>query len=148
MKPITPVVLIVVATLLIAASAFASTPPDRAASPFSFDRLKLIEENLIACLGSDIPGVRATAALTLKQLTDLAPDYSFDRSIIPLMRIVKDEACDGPSRIAAALALHALRSDRGDYAIKMNARFTRSQRIKHMYEHLALARSLERQAVR
>lgn len=138
----------VAAGLILTSSAPASTPPDASSTRFSSEKLQIIEENLILCLNSEYPGVRASAALTLRQLKEVAPEYSFTSSIIPLMGIVNDERYDNPSRIAAALALHALKSDRGDYAIRMTSQLTDVARVKFIYEHLAYARLQERLANR
>lgn len=130
----------VAAGLILASVAYASEPP----SPqFTTPKVKAIEDNLLLCLASEYPGVRASAALTLRQLKAEAPDYSFNRSIIPLMRIVNGEQFDCQSRIAAALALHSLASPRGDYAIRMTAQLTDETKVKFIYEHLAYARMTE-----
>ncbi|MEP0822421.1 MAG: hypothetical protein HRF44_06195 [Ignavibacterium sp.] len=144
MKPTALFLILVAASLVLSGSAFAGTSPDNATSRFTSDQLSRIENNLLLCLASELPGVRATAALTLRQVRQAAPEYSFTRCIIPLMRIVKGEEFDITSRIAAGLALHDLASSRGDYAIKMTAQFTETERVKRTYEHLVFARSMEK----
>jgi HEAT repeat protein len=133
---------VVAASLVLTAMAFAG-PPNNSTAQFTAEKLSTIEDNLVLCLMSNSPGVRATAALTIKQLRELAPEYSFNRSIIPLMALVKQEDVDVPSRIAASLALHSIQSSRGDYAIKMTARFTDIERVKRLCENLTYARILE-----
>lgn len=133
--------------LMLASAAFASTPSNPS-SQFTPAKLQAIEDNLLLCFASEIPGVRASAALTLRQLKAVAGDYSFNRSIIPLMRIVKGEQYDVCSRVAAALALHSLESARGDYAISTTARFTEVAKVKFFCEHLAHARMMETLASR
>ncbi len=134
--------------LILASAAFASTPPAPASSQFTAAKVQSIEDNLLLCLSSECPGVRASAALTLKQLKAVVPEYSFNRSVIPLLRIVNGEQYDTQSRIAAALALSSLESDRGDYAIRMTAQLTGMERVKFIYEHLAYARMQEKLASR
>jgi hypothetical protein len=147
MKAATLFIVWVVMGLMLASVAFASTPPNPS-SQFTFTKLQAIEDNLLLCLASEIPGVRASAALTLRQLKAVAPEYSFNRSIIPLMRIVKGEQYDDCSRIAAALALHSLESARGDFAISRTAQFTDAERVKFICGHLAQARITETLASR
>lgn len=144
MKQGSLLLIVVAASLVLSGSAFATAPPDNPTTRFTGEKLALIEDNLLLGLASESPGVRATAALTLRQLKEAAPDYSFSRSIIPLMRIVKDENCDVVCRITASLALHSLGSARGDYAIRMTGYFTETSRIKQLCENLAYARTLEK----
>jgi hypothetical protein len=114
---------------------------------FSTEQLELIEDNLIVALESNIPGLRATAALTLRQVKEISPEYSFSRSVIPLMRIVGTEDFDATSRVAAGLALHDLRSERGDYRIKWAGKFTENPKLKHLYEWLAYYRTQEKSSL-
>ena len=116
-----------------------AAPP--VSSQFTVAKVETIEDNLLLCLASEYPGVRASAALTLQQLKAAAPEYSFNRTVIPLMKIVNGEQYDSQSRIAAALALYSLESERGDYAIRMTAQLTEMERVKFIYEHLAYART-------
>jgi len=134
--------------LILASAAFASTPPAPGSSQFTAAKVESIEDNLLLCLASEYPGVRASAALTLRQLKAVARDYSFNRSVIPLMRIVNGEQYDSQSRITAALALYSLESERGDYAIRMTAQLTEAERVKFIYEHLTYARMQEKLASR
>jgi hypothetical protein len=140
--------IVVAASLVLSGSAFATAPPDNPTTRvFTQEQLVKIEDNLLLCLASECPGVRATAALTIKQLKETAPGYSFERSIIPLMRIVKNEDSDDCSRLTASLALHVLESARGDYAIKMTAYFTEAGRVKRMCENLSYTRTTEKLAL-
>jgi hypothetical protein len=139
--------LVMAATLIFGATAFCAEHPFNPtlanARSFSADQLELIESNLILALESNVPGLQATAALTLRQVKEISPDYAFNRSIIPLMRIVGNEEYDVTSRVAAGLALHDLRSERGDYRIKLAGRFTENPKLKHLYEWLAYYRTKE-----
>jgi HEAT repeat protein len=145
MKSFTILFVWVATGLILASAAFASSP---ASSKFTAAKVETIEDNLLLCLASEYPGVRSSAALTLKQLKAVASDYSFNRSVIPLMKIVNGEQYDSQSRIAAALALYSLESERGDYAIRMTAKLTETERVKFIYEHLAYARTQEKLASR
>ena len=145
MKALRLIIVWVATGLILASAAYASTP---STPQFTFTKVHTIEDNLLLCLASEYPGVRASAALTLRQLKAVAPDYSFNRSVIPLMKIVNGEQYDIQSRVAAALALHSLESARGDYAIRMTAQLTEAARVKFIYEHLAFARMMETLASR
>ncbi len=134
---------VAVAASLMFCTAAAANPLETPEQRFTEEKLALIQENLLFCLASEYPGVRATAALTLRQVKNAAPEHSFDECIIPLMRIVKSEKYDIASRITAALALHELRSARGDYAIKTTGWFTDVERLQRIYSALAFARDLE-----
>ena len=112
--------------------------PSTSSSQFTEDKLSLIEENLIIGLTDNTrPILQASAASVLRQVKSLAPEYSFSSSIIPLMAIVKDEKEYEPTRILAALALHSLNSERGEFAIKMTAKFTGQERLRKVLEALS-----------
>ena len=66
-------VLLLVASVVVCSVAVAATPPADNTGKFTMEKLKQIEENLIICLASGCPGIRTSAALTLKQLKELAP---------------------------------------------------------------------------
>jgi hypothetical protein len=111
---------------------------------FTKAKLERIEQDLISAFQSNIPGLQTSAATTLVQVRKQAPEYSWSNSIIPLMRIVNDENNNADARIAAALALYELRSDRGDYSIVQNARFTSNSRVKRFCSLLAANRQFEK----
>jgi hypothetical protein len=133
------------ACLLFVSTGFAGNPliPDK---PFREEQLKTIEQNLVIGLNSGISSLQASAAIVLKQVKLYAPEYDFPEAIIPLMRIVKDENQDVTTRIAAAVVLHELRSDRGDYAIKGTAQFTEVDRVKRICSLLVYYRLKEIQS--
>jgi hypothetical protein len=107
-------------------------------------KLERIEKNLINAFESDVPGLQSSAALTLRQLREVAPHYDWDRSIVPLMHIVNREEHDACARIAAAMVLHELRSSRGDWAIERTAQFADNPRVKRYCTILHKSRILER----
>ena len=144
MKPRSRFLAVAALNLALCGPALAGSPPDSFAGRYSAEQLSRIEDNLLWCLASDSPGARAGAAHVLRRLKQAAPEYSFRRSVIPLMRILRDNECDELSRLAAVMALHELRTDRGDYAIKAAARFSEKGRFKRLCEHLVLVRSAER----
>ncbi len=111
---------------------------------FTKAKLERIEQDLINAFQSNIPGLQTSAATTLVQVRKQTPEYSWSNSIIPLMRIVNDESNDADARIAAALALYELRSDRGDYSIVRNARFASNARVKRFCSLLTANRQFEK----
>lgn len=106
-------------------------------------KLELIERNLVVGLESDIPSLQASAALVMRQIKGLAPEYDFSLCIIPLMRIVKSANYDVEARLAAALALFDLRSERGDFAIARTAKYEDNPRIKKVFTSMAYERGLQ-----
>ena len=142
MKQLTAVAFL---TVLMIGAAIAAPPP-ASKLVFTEEKLDLIEQNLAIALTSDCPGMEASAALTMRQVKELAPEYEFESLIIPLMHLVKDESASDASRISAALALYDLKSERGDYAISQSARFTENPRVKKMFELLAYQRQVEKRA--
>jgi hypothetical protein len=105
---------------------------NRSDQRFTEEKLHLLEQNLAVVLGNPTPGVQASAAQTVRDLKNMATEYSFSRLVIPLMRIVKNERAEIGPRILAALALHDLHSEMGDYAIKRVAKFSDIQRMKNL----------------
>lgn len=118
-------------------------------SRFSEEKLKQIEANLLRSLESDIPGIQAPAAKNVRDIKAMVPDYVFSyRVTIALMRIVKNEQAMAGSRILAALALHDLNSETGDYAIKMTAQFSDEKRFKGLCSLLTHKRDSEKHLAR
>lgn len=111
---------------------------------FSDEKLYLFETNLIIALQSEYPGLEASAAQTLRELKVYNPDFSYSRSVIPLMHIVKTESGDTRARLCAILALHDLKSDRGDYAIATTAKFSGNTQVQRLCSWLAYTRQVEK----
>lgn len=103
-------------------------------------RLNLFERNLVRALESNSPGLQASAAQVIRNLKRQRPTYKFSECVIPLMRIVKDESRETGVRIVAALALHELRTARGDFAISRKAAVSKDPRIKRLCTWLTYAR--------
>lgn len=91
-----------------------------------------MERNIVSALESRIAGLEASAALTLRDLKVRMPEADFSRTVIPLMRIVKDEGENPRVRVAAALALHELHTATGDFAISRAALFTDNHYVGHI----------------
>jgi len=111
---------------------------------FSDEKLYQFETNLILAIQSGYPSLESSAAQTLRELKAYNPGFSYSRSIIPLMRLVKSERADTRSRLCATLALHDLKSDRGDYAIAVTAKFSDNAKVQKLCYWLAYTRQVEK----
>lgn len=111
--------------------------------PFTHATVEQTEMSLVQALQSNSPGLQVTAAATVRELKALMPDRSFSKCVIPLMAIVKNENADRDARIVAAIALHELKSAKGDYAIKSVAKFTDNDRVQYICSWLAYYRAKE-----
>jgi len=107
------------------------------------EKLELIERNLVVGLESGIPSLQASAALVLRQVKGIAPEYDFSLCIIPLMRIVKNVDYNVDTRLAAGLALFELKSSRGDYAIARTAKFEENPRVRKIFVAMTYERGLQ-----
>ncbi len=119
-------------------------PPSPSSANLTQARLEQIEQNLAIGLESGMPSLQASAALVLHQVKSLAPDYDFSSCVIPLMRIVRTSGYDVEARLAGGVALHSLKSDRGDFAIARIAKFEDNPRIKKVFTAMAYERGLEK----
>lgn len=99
---------------------------------FTDEKLQVIEKNLRCALESESFGLQTSASQVIRDVKSLVPRYEFSSLIIPLMRIVKDESAQPANRILAVLALHDLRSERGDFAIKRVGMFADVGQLKHL----------------
>lgn len=117
--------------------------PDGLRAWMTNEKLALIERSLVIALETPCCGAQASAAQTVRDLKALLPEVDLDGTVIPLMRLVKDEDAAMPSRVMAALALHELRDGRGDYAIAGMARFSGDERLQRTCKWLMYERALE-----
>lgn len=117
-----------------------ATDTPRPAGRFINATVEQSEQSLKLALESNSAGLQVSAAQTARDLKALLPREEFSSLIIPLMRIVKNEDAGTPCRIVAAIALHNLRSERGDYAIARAAQFTGNERVKHICSWLSYHR--------
>jgi hypothetical protein len=99
---------------------------------FTDEKLQVIEKSLRCALESENFGLQTSASQVIRDVKSLVPRYEFSSLVIPLMRIVKDEAAQPANRILAVLALHDLGSERGDFAIKRVGKFADVGQLKHL----------------
>jgi hypothetical protein len=136
----------VVLAVMLALFAGRAPAQDTATPSFNPDnkaRLDQTKKSLVTALESESPGLQATAAQTVRELKAMLPEESFSLLVIPLMGIVKNGDAQVEARILAALALSDLHSDRGDFAIKMEAKHCESCRLGYILGALAVQRARE-----
>ncbi len=136
------VVIVLAGGLIGAGTAFAASE-DEYVLNLSEAQLNVVEQNLVQALESNSPGLQASAAQIIRDVKKLRPEFKFSQSVIPLMGIVKNERSDIGARIVATLALHELKTARGDFAISRSAKFSNNGRIQHLCTWLTYARAKE-----
>ena len=117
--------------------------PDALRATMTAEKLARIESSLAHALTMPCCGIQTTAARTVRDLKVLVPEAGLEGTIIPLMRIVKDENLPSASRVMAALALHELRDGRGDYAVAGMARFAADEKVQRACKWLVWERAVE-----
>lgn len=118
---------------------------DEPAPRFTNATFEQTEQSMLIGLKSNNYYVMATIARTIKDLKTLYPEQSLGSMVIPLMGIVKNNQYPSFVRTTAAIALHDLRSARGDYAIQQTAVFTNDEKVKNVCTWLTYYRRLEKQ---
>lgn len=87
-----------------------------------------IENNYIEGIKSDNQGLKVSAAYFLGEMKS-------SKAVIPLMRILREDNCDG-ARLAAALALVKIGDARGIYIVKKAVDFNDCEKVRKMAKHL------------
>jgi hypothetical protein len=103
-----------------------------------------VEKSIAKGLESKESAQQIDAAMMLHRMRELAPGHEWDRCIIPLMRILNGENNHPSARLLAAMLLHELRTERGDFAISRNAQFTDDARVKRYCTILSRMRLVEK----
>jgi hypothetical protein len=130
------------AAMLSCSALFAFQPLEQPG--FTSAQIRQFEQKIARSLESPSPSAQFEAAMMLHRLKGLAPAHDWDRCIIPLMRILNGENNEPPNRLLAALVLHELRTERGDFAIARNAQFTDDARVKRYCMILSRTRLIEK----
>ncbi len=100
---------------------------------YTLESLKSIEQNLVIGLqDTEHPGLQASSAQQILDIQGIVPSYPFSSALIPLMAILKNDNAPVTARIYAALALHNLHSQRGDFAIERIAEFTHLPQLQKL----------------
>lgn len=95
-------------------------------TPVQFSQSRIVD-NLLQGIKSGNNGLKLSSLY-------LMGDYDTEKSVIELMRTLKDDPKD-EARITAALSLFKLGDARGLYAVKRAAEFDDSPRVRKMCEN-------------
>ncbi len=90
-----------------------------------------IEANLLVGLNSDNDGLKISCAYYLGEIKS-------QNSVLPLMKILRDDRCYG-ARIIAALSLIKIGDSQGVYMVKRTAKFNSEEGVRKMSEKFYLA---------
>ncbi len=120
MKTTYKIFLILVCTLMLSASVFASGP----ISSKSIANLAVIENNLMNGLKSDNFGLRMSSAYYLGE-------YKTEKAVLPLIKMLHSEK-EESARIQAALSLIKIGNAKGIFMVKQAAKFDESQRVRNL----------------
>ena len=137
----TPIVYLCV--VLLSEATVLAQEPDRVAGLFKNATIEQTEKSIIAALESNCPGREMGAALTIRELKALMPERSFSCFVIPLMRVMKNESAEHCTRVVAAIALADLHSERGDFAISRQGRFTGCDKLARACRWLTFYQYME-----
>jgi hypothetical protein len=121
---------------------FARQPIER--SLYSLAQVGQIEKSIVTGLQSNEITQQVDATMLLHRVRDVVPAHNWDRCIIPLMHILNGDDNQPSVRLLAAMVLHELRTERGDFAISRNALFTDDARVKRYCTILTRTRLIER----
>lgn len=116
-------VLAVVLTALFTTAALAGELKDKKDITLKINK-EVVEANLLQGVESENFGLRTSSALMLG-------DIQSSKAVFPLMRMLKYED-DERARIAAALSLYKIGDPVGIYAVKQQARFDSSERVRKL----------------
>lgn len=116
-------VLVVVLTTVFATVALAGEVKDKKDITLKINK-ELVEANLLKGVESENFGLRTSSALMLGEIQS-------SKAVFPLMRMLKYED-DERARIAAALSLYKIGDPVGIYAVKQQARFDSSERVRKL----------------
>ncbi len=95
---------------------------------------EVIEESYLAGVNSGNQGLKISSTYFLGEMKS-------SKAVIPLMRILREDICDG-ARLAAALALIKIGDARGIYLVKKSIDFNDCAKVRKMAKHLYLAYKL------
>ena len=97
------------------------------AGPKTAER-EVIEESYLAGISSGNQGLKVSSTYFLGEMKS-------SKAVIPLMRILREDNCDG-ARLAAALALIKIGDARGVFMVKRTVDFNDCAKVRKMAKHL------------
>ena len=107
------------------------------ATAFMKEHLKDTENQTLKNLQSPFGNEGINGALqTVRELEQFFPNYPFEKFLLPLENILKDEQAEATSRMLAALALDELHSDAGDLVVKAVADKCENSGVQHLCKAL------------
>ena len=135
-------IFILAAGTIVCTALLAAQPIDQPL--FSQAQVDRTERIIAKGLESPDTSEQVDAVMKLHRMCGIVPGHDWDRCIIPLMRILNGEDNQPPARLLAAMVLHELRTERGDFAISRNALFTEDARVKRYCTILTRTRLAEK----
>jgi hypothetical protein len=112
-------------------------------SHFQNGQMKFSEASILQGLESDSPRLQQTSIQSLRELMQLAPDYTFSTLIGPLKTALSNEQADRSVRWLSALALDELHSDAGDAAIKAMSTNSNDKGLQTLCQALLIRSNIE-----
>ncbi|RJP72987.1 MAG: HEAT repeat domain-containing protein [Ignavibacteriales bacterium] len=120
MKAIYKTFLVLITSVILSSSVFASEP----VSTKSILSVATIENNLMNGLSSDNLGLRLSSAYYLGE-------YKSEKAVLPLIKMLHSEK-EESARIQAALSLVKIGNAKGIFMVKQAAKFDDSQRVRNL----------------
>jgi len=99
-------------------------------------QIEAIRVNVSNNLEHDIPEIRVNAMQLLIELRMAYPGIDLDFAVIPVMRLLRQDATE-EHRILAAMTLYHLNTRKGRFAVERRALYDRSPRVARHCARLA-----------
>ena len=112
-------------------------------SRFQGGQMKSSEASILKGLESDSPRLQQTSIQSLRELMQLAPEYSFSTLIGPLKTALNNEQADRSVRWLSALALDELHSVAGDAAIRAMSTNSNDKGLQTLCQALLIRSNIE-----
>lgn len=112
-------------------------------SQFQNGQMEHSEASILQGLQSNSPRMQQTSVQSLRELMQIAPEYSFSTLVVPLENILKNEQADRKSRWLSALALDELHSDAGDTAIRAMSANSNDKGLQTLCQALMIRSNIE-----
>ena len=124
--------------LALAGMSLSFTPGSSDAGDTISDKvLNYAEKNLSNTLGRYNSDYNLSAVEVIYDLKRMYPDMSFNKAVIPMMRILRNHD-DQNVRVMAAMLLQQIGDGRGTWAVKEAARFDDSKLVRHVCATLSV----------
>jgi hypothetical protein len=134
------IIRIIMLLMLTAPLATAMTPDG--APPADPQKADLLRENIEQSLAHKIDQVRINTIQLIIDIKTRFPGFDLDNTVIPLMRILKNEPRE-EFRILAAVALYHVRTETGRFAVSRRAIYDDSERVRRQCGRLSTRWGIE-----